>query len=112
MKGPDRLLEHWFRLPDGVPTAALPNVRSRLRPGHVSPPVRNAPRPRGKPSIDFIFAPSDAAITQCNWFGKFTSLYLPAQVIAAIIYSLLRFEPVKRDKFQRHFPQIADETEP
>jgi hypothetical protein len=74
--------------------------------------VRDAARPGGKPSIDLIFAPSDAAITQGNWFGKFTSLYLPAQVIAAIIYSLLWFEPLKRDQFQRHFPQITDETEP
>jgi hypothetical protein len=75
-------------------------------PWHVSSLIRNAPRPRGKPSIDFIFAPSDAAITQGNWLGKFTSLYLPPQVIAAIIYSLLRFEPVKRDQFQRHFLRL------
>jgi hypothetical protein len=66
----------------------------------------STPRPGGKPVIDFIFAPSDAAVTKGDRLRELAGPYLPPQVITAIIDTLFRFKLVERYEFQCRFPQV------
>jgi hypothetical protein len=56
------------------------------------------PRPRREPFVDFLFTPSNAAVTESNRLWELASFYLPSQVVTTIVDTLFRFKSAERDE--------------